>query len=517
MSSELANNALNSNAIPEAISAPVDYIFSSCRYAARGLRSVLTCRGRKRKCLIITPSFWNAADMPPFLSQITKESRIVVLFPDEPVAMLLTLRSLVHICRLSPWPLPVVVISRFQPAWLYRTLQSQVRRPEALSALQAAPSDISLRGLTSLLCSESLPSLLVRQVKDRYEKEDTLAGMTTRELEVVLGALSGQSVREQSARTGLSIKTLYTQRLSGSRKLIDQLPGLAWLLPRHPHYLTGREVTPETKPAASLHALSLSPQELEFEQAVHRGQVLPVFQPIVGPYMNVQGFEILARWFKQGQILMPAEFLPQLQATQIWVLLTAFMIREAVQQIKRFNGQYYFSVNIPACVAEDGSLLRMMKIAQNQLKEQTFSDRLVLEFAETTDFFQAPAMETIHQMVRSGHRVFLDDCFSQGSVMFPVRQVQFSGYKLDVSIVNSFLYSPHDASLVKSLVEYCRLTQTLCVAEGVDSQDKFQALTQSGVTGFQGYYISRPVLREELEITLLTLAERRTVRPSGQA
>ena len=92
----------------------------------------------------------------------------------------------------------------------------------------------------------------------------------------------------------------------------------------------------------------------------------------------------------------------------------------------------------------------------------------------------------------------LDDCFSQSSVMFPVRSVRFSAYKLDMSIVNDMQRDPHALALIKSLLYYCQLTGSRCVAEGVDSLDKFNRLKALGIDHFQGYFISPPVERENV-------------------
>lgn len=92
----------------------------------------------------------------------------------------------------------------------------------------------------------------------------------------------------------------------------------------------------------------------------------------------------------------------------------------------------------------------------------------------------------------------LDDCFSQSSVMFPVRSVRFSAYKLDMSIVNDMQRDPHALTLIKSLLYYCQLTGSRCVAEGVDSLDKFNRLKALGIDRFQGYFISPPVERENV-------------------
>lgn len=82
--------------------------------------------------------------------------------------------------------------------------------------------------------------------------------------------------------------------------------------------------------------------------------------------------------------------------------------------------------------------------------------------------------------------------------MFPVRIARFSGYKLDMSIINELHSDSHVLAMIKSLVYYCQLTQSCCIAEGVDSIEKFNLLKALGVNSFQGYLFSPPVNREQL-------------------
>ena len=62
-----------------------------------------------------------------------------------------------------------------------------------------------------------------------------------------------------------------------------------------------------------------------------------------------------------------------------------------------------------------------------------------------------------------------------------------------MSIVNDMQRDPHAMALIKSLLYYCQLTGSRCVAEGVDSLDKFNRLRALGIDRFQGYLISPPV------------------------
>ncbi len=92
----------------------------------------------------------------------------------------------------------------------------------------------------------------------------------------------------------------------------------------------------------------------------------------------------------------------------------------------------------------------------------------------------------------------LDDCFSQGSVIFPARRLHFNAYKLDMSIVNDAQHDPKALALIKSSAYYCQLSGSRCVAEGVDSLAKFTQLKSLGIDRFQGYLFSPPMRREHL-------------------
>jgi EAL domain-containing protein (putative c-di-GMP-specific phosphodiesterase class I) len=159
--------------------------------------------------------------------------------------------------------------------------------------------------------------------------------------------------------------------------------------------------------------------------------------------------------------------LPQIRSEYAWLLLTAFVLQEAVQNINQYPGDYYFAINIPPIIATNANIIRMMEAARQQLQEPQQGERLVLEFAETVDLnLHSKTGDTITHLQQQGFRIMLDDCFSRSSVLFPVRTVRFNEYKLDISIVNDLQRDPHALALIKSLIYYCQLSGSRCIAEG---------------------------------------------------
>ncbi|CAM3343351.1 Cyclic di-GMP phosphodiesterase CdpA [Klebsiella spallanzanii] len=461
----------------------MDYILSPCSLVADGLVKVMIASGMQP---VVLPS---DVTMLPVETSIR---RIIVFLPETPARLLTTLQQAATFLEHSATPLPMLILSRSPASWLWHTLLHQVIDHHLLSEVRTAASDLPVPSLTAVLQDYILqryPSL--KQLADEEIRlgGKNPGGLTRPELNAILGLLSGYSVNAQAKRRGISNKTLYNQRTAGLKKMVEHHPQLATRFPGS--QTKGQKKAPDA---------ALSTFEREFVHAIHCRQIFPVFQPITDGRMQLKGIEILSRWRQNGKLLLPGDFLPQVRSEYAWLVLTAFVLREAVQNINQHPGEFYFSVNIPAAIASNENLTRMIETARQQLRQPHMSRRLVLEFAETLDINQQSHIaDNITHLRKQGFTIMLDDCFSQSSVMFPVRSLRFSAYKLDMSIVNDMQRDPHALALIKSLLYYCQLTGSRCVAEGVDSLDKFNRLKALGIDRFQGYFISAPVEQENLD------------------
>ncbi|MDM2735803.1 EAL domain-containing protein [Citrobacter sp. Ct235] len=464
----------------------MDYILSPCPYAGEGLARMMASDRQQ-----LTQLDAQSLDISA-LAALAPARRIVVFLPDDPLGLLTTLQQAAVLLDQSAAPLPMLILSRCPDRWLWHTLGHLVTRRSLLSEIRVAASDLPTRCIAAQLRGhgfQEAPFLMQRAEKARLVYGKPAVGLSKPELNAILDLLHGYNIMERAQQQGISQKTLYNQRTSGLKKMAEHHPKLAAHFPGNPETRQNRSgINP------------LSPFEREFIHAIHCRQLFPVFQPIVDSTHRLQGVEILSRWRRNGTVLQPGEFLPQIRAEYAWQVLTAFVLQEAIQRINQHPGEFYFSLNIPAAIAGHECLPRMLETAKQQLHSPQRTERLVLEFAETIDVSQrGKTAANIDKLKQLGFRIMLDDCFSQGSVMFPVRQIQFSEYKLDRGIINDMQRDPHALALIKSLNYYCMLTGSRCVAEGVDSAEKFAILKALGIDRFQGYLISPPVGGNMLE------------------
>lgn len=469
---------------PEQGNMSLSHILSSCPLAAAGLAELAggtVCH---------FPLWLPGQGVSQLLDKSSDIRMVVVFIPNEPFWLLESLRHLAALLNAVEAPIPVLLLSHCSALWLWQTLSKLVKNTEHLSAVYSTSAGLPCHQLAPLLRGNLWRcSPLATQAE---EEELVLGihsdGLTPKELDTILGMLSGMSVRQHAQVRNLSVKTLYNQRRAAMKKIAEQTPLLtksfSGILPGFMH----TEVS-----------FPLSTFEREFVHAIHSGQVFAVYQPVVDNCMCLKGFEILLRWYRDGRQLHPAEFLPSIKADYAWLLLTAFVLRDAIEQVNNRNDDCYFSINIPSEIMDNDNLGRMMAVGRKQLKYPHQVNRIALEIAETTVLTRhAKSVSLVARLKELGFRVMLDDCFSQGSVMFPVRTFRFSDYKLDLSVVNDIQDDEHARALIKSLVYYCRLSGSRCTAEGVDSIEKYNILKDMGVGYFQGFLISPPVTEDKL-------------------
>lgn len=406
------------------------------------------------------------------------------------VSLLESLKRLASVLNALPVIRRVTLYGDIPDGWLYRTLGTLLNNSYQLSLIRIARvSDVVTGSQTHHHVFKDRSYLLRDRYKDN-SSQDNVKWLTKREIDVLLNFYRGMSVKEMCDEMGLSNKTVYTHRKEGVLKLrlIKR-----WLHDSH-NFNAERSIKRRSQNT------EFTDKEAEIFNALYKKEIFPAYQIITDRDKKGVGFEILIRWNKNGKIVKPASFLTDISNHEIWLKITALVIHAAVSGINKYNGKYYFSVNIPPRLASGNALPDMAKKAIDMLLKPQWAEKLVFEFAEDIDVTKDKRIpETMRHLRNTGCRLFLDDCFSNHQTMFPVRQVHFDGLKLDRDIVEHFVANDNDYNLIKAIQIYSDMTGTDCIAEGVDSEEKFEKLVALGVKNFQGYYLSRAVKEEELD------------------
>jgi EAL domain-containing protein (putative c-di-GMP-specific phosphodiesterase class I) len=457
------------------------YIISPCSFAFTGLAGLLSRQDIQVSRIAVDVD--NFPEIDGEIPRVESRSRIDVLLTGEVKATLVAIKKLAEMLNYFPKPVPVVIYCRLPSSWLFRMFNTLINDKNKLSTIRLANSSLACQALMS----SELPLLETAGRREENISGVNYKGLTPRELEAVLSFYMGISVKYQSDKTGLSGKTIYNHRQVGLRKL-QFIQGL------YSKGVKGRVYEENSDFSFSNDSvIDLRKVERRYATAIEENQIFPVFQVVTTHEKKLSGFEILLKWHQQGYIQKSRGYLTVLKNRELCLKLMALAINTAVRCINKYNGKYDFSVNIPTKLASDEALARMAKKAVELLHDPLWAQRLIFEFSETIDAAKDKKVPEVMKRLReTGCKLFLDDCFSDGRVMFPVRQIHFDGIKLDRDLVEKSFSSETDSRLLKTILYYCEMTGSICTAEGIDSEQKFTSLVDAGIRQFQGYYLSEP-------------------------
>jgi diguanylate cyclase (GGDEF)-like protein len=133
------------------------------------------------------------------------------------------------------------------------------------------------------------------------------------------------------------------------------------------------------------------------------------------------------------------------------------------------------------------------QLLESETNLTKWAQRVVLEVTETEAIRDyGRARSRIQELRAHGFRVALDDLGSGYSSLNLLAQLEPDFVKLDIELVRGVRMAGRTARLVKHLVEFCREEGFTTVAEGVETEEEFQAVADLGVDLVQGYLLARP-------------------------
>ena len=254
-------------------------------------------------------------------------------------------------------------------------------------------------------------------------------------------------------------------------------------------------VEPEDDTARRLTLLS------QLRDGIPRGELVLHYQPKVDLVTRqTVGVEALVRWqHPTDGLLMPAEFMPEAELSELIEPLTHWVLDAALQQQRLWRDaglELTMAVNISA-----RSLMRESTLPEvvAQLTETwgVVPGGLVLELTESAliDADAPVVLDLLHAM---GERLAIDDFGTGHSSLVYLQRLPIDEIKVDRSFVLNLATDPGDAVIVRSTIDLAHNLGVTVVAEGVEDAAAMELLIEYGCECAQGYYFSRPRAADDL-------------------
>jgi|SRR5690606_27506674 len=107
-------------------------------------------------------------------------------------------------------------------------------------------------------------------------------------------------------------------------------------------------------------------------------------------------------------------------------------------------------------------------------------------------------LATITQIAALGVAISLDDFGTGYSSLQHLRRLPLTEVKVDRSFVLGMTADGYDAAIVRSTIELARSLGLRIVAEGVEDEQTWRLLVESGCCVGQGWFFARPMPGDEL-------------------
>jgi len=270
----------------------------------------------------------------------------------------------------------------------------------------------------------------------------------------------------------------------------------------------GRYVVDVRPDPAGVRMLGL---EGEIARGLERDEFVLHYQPIFGLDGTLDSVEALLRWRHPLRgLLAPAAFLPTVSASSLAEPVTRWVLQRATRDaIRHVPDGVPVSVNIaverlrsPDFADSVASILAEAGLPPRSLRLELLEDQL----AETE-----PLVHVITALAEIGVGFCVDDFGTGYSSLAYLKKLPISIVKIDRSLVATICADPASASIVQAVLEACRSTGRLTVAEGVETAEQLRLLKALGCDAIQGALTGMPapieLLRDVLTAGRLDLDE----------
>lgn len=243
-----------------------------------------------------------------------------------------------------------------------------------------------------------------------------------------------------------------------------------------------------------------------FPQALAAGEFVVYYQPKVRiSDKSIYGAEALVRWVRDGQVVTPVRFIPQLEREGSVCRLDYYMLEQVCGFLKSRldKGQKIVpvSVNFSRRHLEEIDLVE--RITGTIDRFGIDRSYIEIELTESEDYQNYEIMSSvIGRLKERGISTSIDDFGTGFSSLNMIKKVDLDTIKIDKSLIpfDDVNNNKHqDIVMFASIIDLIGRLGKKSVAEGVETTQQLDYLEKLGCDIVQGYVFDKPLPKDEFE------------------
>ncbi|MBO4678643.1 MAG: EAL domain-containing protein [Lachnospiraceae bacterium] len=237
---------------------------------------------------------------------------------------------------------------------------------------------------------------------------------------------------------------------------------------------------------------------LKMRDAMSNGEFVLFLQPQYNHQSGkMVGAEALCRWLKpDGSIVSPGVFIPVFEKNGFIKELDKYVWECAFKQVQEWEKaggpQVPISVNISRISLESDAIVDIIRELSKKYKIN--KKNLYFEITESAYMRdQAALTERIYKLKDIGFAIAMDDFGSGYSSLNSLKDIPIDVLKLDMGFLRGGTNVERGNEIIAYMVHMAKALNLKMVAEGVETKDQADFLTEQGCDVIQGYFYARPM------------------------
>jgi EAL domain-containing protein (putative c-di-GMP-specific phosphodiesterase class I) len=243
---------------------------------------------------------------------------------------------------------------------------------------------------------------------------------------------------------------------------------------------------------------------INISKIISKKAILTFFQPIISiRKKSIIGLEALSRGIDEsaGGIIPPEVLFATAEAEGLTVELDRLCREKALVSFQGLsqNQELFLSLNFKTSIIDQG-VAGSGYLLEQVLHYHLNPDNIIIEIVESEVKNLAALADFVQNYKNHGFSIALDDFGAGYSNLDRVAVIKPDIIKIDRSLLHHFDQEYYKQEMVKSLIRLSHKLGALVLAEGIERTDEATLALELGADMLQGYYFSKPVPGNEIDL-----------------
>lgn len=240
------------------------------------------------------------------------------------------------------------------------------------------------------------------------------------------------------------------------------------------------------------------------KKSIKNNELMLYYQPQLNLKTGrIIGIEALIRWnHPEFGMVNPSIFIPIANETGFIMEMGAWALREACRLNKHWQDEGYEHMSVAINLsAQQFHHPDITKIIQGALDETHLSpDYLQLEINEATVMNKVEESSIILSAIKkTGVQIAIDHFGIGHTSISYLKKFPINTIKIDQSYIKGIPLNPEDMAITNAFISLGHPLGLTVIAEGVETAEQVEYLTEQNCDIIQGYFLSHPMPEEKIE------------------